>query len=242
MQTSDTDAAGQPARAAVGRESDDEAQNANRGEPSQFEDERDVDDSDDWRDDEGSPCFDFNNPEASNRHFAIDFLPGDRFAAVCLSLSHARPGSWMAAVERALNERGVKGQILLDLLGCNGNSHSSRLFEFSFDGNAVGPLSFEKATVKPGDTFPARSTALYCTAQRIDLLRRQGVVTTRDFARMFPQADAVIEAEALAAAAGLANSKAPGHPSSGDDTLGGRDEARAESAVAPFLPARSRRL
>lgn len=67
------------------------------------------------------------------KSFALKKLDSASFQAVSFSLDATRPEDYYATLERQLGKLGVNGEVLLDLLACNGST-SRRFFAVRFDG------------------------------------------------------------------------------------------------------------
>jgi hypothetical protein len=68
-----------------------------------------------------------------SKHFTLVPLDSARFRAVSFSLDATRPEEYFARLESHLAKLDVEGEVLLDLLACNGGS-SRRFFAVRFDG------------------------------------------------------------------------------------------------------------
>ena len=68
------------------------------------------------------------------KSFAVKKIASDRFQAVSFSLDATRPEEYFASLERDLGKLGVGGDVLLDLLACNGAT-SRRFVAVTFDGS-----------------------------------------------------------------------------------------------------------
>ncbi len=70
------------------------------------------------------------------KSFAVKKIASDRFQAVSFSLDATRPEEYFASLERDLGKLGVGGDVLLDLLACNGAT-SRRFVAVTFDGSHI---------------------------------------------------------------------------------------------------------
>lgn len=68
--------------------------------------------------------------------FEIRPVKVDRFNAVTFSLDATRPDDYYDQLEATLASLNVKGDVLLDLLACNGQT-SRRFFSMRFDGKRL---------------------------------------------------------------------------------------------------------
>jgi len=80
-----------------------------------------------------------------SKSFALQKLDSDRFQAVSFSLDSTRPEEYYLSLERQLGKLGVNGDVLLDLLACNGAT-SRRFFAVRFD---VARLDFRTLKLEP---------------------------------------------------------------------------------------------
>lgn len=76
------------------------------------------------------------------KHFDIRKSPSDQFQAICFSLDSVRPDQYFEKLEGDLRKMAFEGEILLDLLACNGST-SRRFFSVRFDGAALDMRSFK---------------------------------------------------------------------------------------------------
>lgn len=91
------------------------------------------------------------------RSFALQKLDSAPFQAVSFSLDATRPEEYYAMLERHLSKLGVNGEVLLDLLACNGST-SRRFFAVRFDGMH---LDFETLRREPQEKLDG-SLVDYC--------------------------------------------------------------------------------
>lgn len=63
--------------------------------------------------------------------FEVKAVKGSRFHAISFSLDSTRPDDYYEALERSLAKLKIDGEILLDLLACNGKS-ARRFFTVQF--------------------------------------------------------------------------------------------------------------
>lgn len=77
--------------------------------------------------------------------FAVRVIKGGRFFAISFALDATRPEEYYAKLEKDLARLNFDGDILLDLLACNGQS-SRRFVAMRFDGRrlAYGTLRVER--------------------------------------------------------------------------------------------------
>ena len=77
--------------------------------------------------------------------FEVRALKGGRIHAISFSLDSSRPEDYFDSLEKTLARLKVDGDVLLDLLACNGET-SRRYFTVRFDGNhlAFNTLRVEK--------------------------------------------------------------------------------------------------
>jgi hypothetical protein len=68
------------------------------------------------------------------KSFAVKKIVSDRLQAISFSLDATRPEEYFASLERDLGKLGVGGEVLLDLLACNGAT-SRRFVVVTFDGS-----------------------------------------------------------------------------------------------------------
>lgn len=68
-----------------------------------------------------------------SKHFTLLPLNSARFRAVSFSLDATRPDEYYARLELSLAKLDVEGEVLLDLLACNGKG-GRRFFAVRFDG------------------------------------------------------------------------------------------------------------
>jgi hypothetical protein len=54
--------------------------------------------------------------------FVVEPLRNLPFRAMIFALDYRRPDEWLPAVPAALQQAGVSGRVVLDLLACNGNT------------------------------------------------------------------------------------------------------------------------
>lgn len=91
------------------------------------------------------------------KRFALQKLDSTRFEAVSFSLDSTRPEEYYPSLERQLGKLGVNGEVLLDLLACNGTT-SRRFFAVKFDGTH---LDFKTLRREPQDALDGAVVA-YC--------------------------------------------------------------------------------
>ena len=80
-----------------------------------------------------------------DKPFEVKAVKGGRIHAISFSLDSSRPEDYFDSLEETLNRLNVDGEVLLDLLACNGQT-SRRYFTVRFDGNhlAFNTLRVEK--------------------------------------------------------------------------------------------------
>ena len=69
-----------------------------------------------------------------NKPFKVQAVKVGRIHAISFSLDSTRPEDYYETLEKSLAKLKVDGEILLDLLACNGQT-SRRFFTVQFDGN-----------------------------------------------------------------------------------------------------------
>jgi len=79
--------------------------------------------------------------------FAVKPLKSPRYKAVSFSLDATRPEEYYGRLESSLAKMQVEGDVLLDLLACNGMS-ARRFFAVTFDGKK---LRLETMRAQPAD-------------------------------------------------------------------------------------------
>ncbi len=101
------------------------------------------------------------------KSFALKKIESDRFQAVSFSLDASRPEEYFATLERHLGKLGVDGDVLLDLLACNGAT-SRRFFAVRFDGNHLDRRSMR---IEPAAALEGEVVA-YCAEYYAKNLRK----------------------------------------------------------------------
>jgi Antitoxin to bacterial toxin RNase LS or RnlA len=77
-----------------------------------------------------------------NKPFEVKEVKTGRINAICFSLDSTRPEDYYDSLAKALSRLKIDGEVLLDLLACNGQT-SRRFFTVQFDGKR-----FALATMK----------------------------------------------------------------------------------------------
>jgi hypothetical protein len=92
-----------------------------------------------------------------NKPFKVKAVTSGRVHAISFSLDSTRPEEYYATLEKSLARLNIDGEILLDLLACNGQT-SRRFFTVQFDGER---LNFQTLRVAKAEAIEP-SLLAYC--------------------------------------------------------------------------------
>jgi len=74
--------------------------------------------------------------DAMNKPFKVQAVSAGRIHAISFSLDSTRPEDYYGTLEKSLARLKIDGEVLLDLLACNGQT-SRRFFIVQFDGKKL---------------------------------------------------------------------------------------------------------
>ena len=81
-----------------------------------------------------------------NKPFKVQAVSAGRIHAISFSLDSTRPEDYYDTLEKSLEKLKVDGEVLLDLLACNGQT-SRRFFTVQFDGRRLAFHTMKVAKV-----------------------------------------------------------------------------------------------
>ncbi|MBC7704124.1 MAG: type II toxin-antitoxin system RnlB family antitoxin [Rhodoferax sp.] len=79
-----------------------------------------------------------------NKPFKVQAVKAGRIHAISFSLDSTRPEDYYGTLEKSLAQLKIEGEVLLDLLACNGQT-SRRFFTVYFDGTKLTYQSMKVA-------------------------------------------------------------------------------------------------